>query len=120
VLYNIYEKTKPKIKQKKNDEENFDYMKTNKDNLLNILKDDSMGRKLGVDFTAVCKLAQELKVNIQQTAKEISEFYQLPSDETAEWLQHVKWSEGIKKAPEVMSGARRILISAGIISRVIP
>ena len=35
-------KTKPKIKQKKNDEENFDYMKTNKDNLLNILKDDSI------------------------------------------------------------------------------
>jgi len=35
-------KTKPKVKQKKSDAENFDYMKTNKDNLLNILKDDSI------------------------------------------------------------------------------
>ena len=85
-----------------------------------ILKDDSMDRKLRVDFTAVCKLAQELKANIQQTVKEISEFYQLPSDETAEWLQHVKWSEGIKKAPEVLSGAKRALVSAGIISQEIP
>merc|ERR1711998_660159 len=32
-------KTKPKVKQKKRDEENFDFMKTNKDNLLNIIKD---------------------------------------------------------------------------------
>jgi hypothetical protein len=35
-------KTKPKVKQKKKDEENFDFMKTNKDNLLNIIKDNSI------------------------------------------------------------------------------
>jgi len=32
-------KGKPKVKQKKKEDENFDYMKTNKDNLLNIIKD---------------------------------------------------------------------------------
>jgi len=35
-------KTKPKVKQKKKDEDNFDFMKTNKDNLLNIIKDESI------------------------------------------------------------------------------
>ncbi len=35
-------KTKPKVKQKKKDEENFDFMKTNKDNLLNIVKDETI------------------------------------------------------------------------------
>ena len=30
-------KSKPKVKEKKNDEENFDYMKTNKDNIKNVL-----------------------------------------------------------------------------------
>ncbi len=34
-------KTKPKVKEK-NNEENFDYMKTNKDNLKNIIKDNSI------------------------------------------------------------------------------
>ena len=32
-------KSKPKVKEKKKDEENFDYMKTNKDNIKNVLKD---------------------------------------------------------------------------------
>jgi hypothetical protein len=36
-------KIKPKVKEKK-DEENFDYMKTNKDNLKNIIKDNSIIR----------------------------------------------------------------------------
>ena len=35
-------KRKPKVKQKKKEEENFDYMKTNKDNLLNIIKDNTI------------------------------------------------------------------------------
>lgn len=35
-------KVKPKVKEKKQDEENFDYMKTNKDNLKNIIKDNSI------------------------------------------------------------------------------
>ena len=33
-------KSKPKVKEKKNEDENFDYMKTNKDNFKNILKDN--------------------------------------------------------------------------------
>ena len=35
-------KVKPKVKEKKKDEENFDYMKTNKDNLKNIIKDNNI------------------------------------------------------------------------------
>jgi hypothetical protein len=35
-------KSKPKVKKKKKDEENFDYMKTNKDNIKNILKDNDL------------------------------------------------------------------------------
>lgn len=35
-------KSKPKVKEKKKDEENFDYMKTNKDNIKNILKDNDL------------------------------------------------------------------------------
>ena len=35
-------KLKPKFKEKKKDEENFDYMKTNKDNIKNILKDNDL------------------------------------------------------------------------------
>ncbi len=35
-------KSKPKVKEKKKDEETFDYMKTNKDNLNNILRDDKL------------------------------------------------------------------------------
>ena len=34
-------KVKPKVKEKK-DDENFDYMKTNKDNLKNIINDNSI------------------------------------------------------------------------------
>ena len=32
-------KAKPKVKEKKKDEENFDYMKSNKDNINNMVKD---------------------------------------------------------------------------------
>ena len=35
-------KYKPKVKEKRNEDENFDYMKTNKDNFKNILKDNSI------------------------------------------------------------------------------
>jgi len=35
-------KSKPKVKEKKKDEENFDYMKTNKDNIKNVLKDQNI------------------------------------------------------------------------------
>ena len=35
-------KSKPKVKEKKQDEENFDYMKTNKDNIKNVLKDPNI------------------------------------------------------------------------------
>ena len=35
-------KSKPKVKEKKKDEENFDYMKTNKDNIKNIIRDDNI------------------------------------------------------------------------------
>ena len=35
-------KSKPKVKEKKKDEENFDFMKTNKDNIKNILKDNNI------------------------------------------------------------------------------
>ena len=35
-------KSKPKVKEKKKDEENFDYMKTNKDNIKNVLKDNDL------------------------------------------------------------------------------
>ena len=35
-------KSKPKIKEKKKDEENFDYMKTTKDNIKNIIRDNSI------------------------------------------------------------------------------
>ena len=35
-------KQKPKIKEKKKDEENFDYMKTNKDNIKNIIRDENL------------------------------------------------------------------------------
>jgi len=35
-------KSKPKIKEKKKDEDNFDYMKTNKDNIKNIIRDNSI------------------------------------------------------------------------------
>ena len=31
-------KSKPKVKEKKKDEENFDFMKTNKDNIKNVQK----------------------------------------------------------------------------------
>ena len=34
-------KVKPKVKTKKKEEDNFDFMKTNKDNIKNIIKDDS-------------------------------------------------------------------------------
>ena len=39
MLYNIIEmkKSKPKVKEKKTDAENFDFMKTNKDNIKNVL-----------------------------------------------------------------------------------
>ena len=35
-------KAKPKVKEKKKDEENFDYMKTNKDNINNMIKDQTI------------------------------------------------------------------------------
>jgi hypothetical protein len=35
-------KSKPKVKEKKKDEENFDYMKTNKDNIKNVLRDENL------------------------------------------------------------------------------
>ena len=35
-------RTKPKVKEKKKDEENFDYMKTNKDNINYIIKDPTI------------------------------------------------------------------------------
>jgi hypothetical protein len=35
-------KSKPKVKEKKKDAENFDYMKTNKDNIKNVLKDQTI------------------------------------------------------------------------------
>ena len=35
-------KIKPKVKEKKKDEDNVDYMKTNKDNIMNIIKDKSI------------------------------------------------------------------------------
>ena len=35
-------KSKPKVKEKKKDEENFDCMKTNKDNIKNVLKDQNI------------------------------------------------------------------------------
>ena len=35
-------KSKPKVKEKKKDEENFDYMKTNKDNIKNVLKNPNI------------------------------------------------------------------------------
>ena len=35
-------KSKPKVKEKKKDEENFDFMKTNKDNIKNVIKDDNI------------------------------------------------------------------------------
>ena len=35
-------KSKPKVKEKKKDEENFDFMKTNKDNIKNVLKDNNI------------------------------------------------------------------------------
>ena len=31
-------RSKPKVKEKKKDEDNFDYMKTNKDNIKNIIR----------------------------------------------------------------------------------
>ena len=34
-------KSKPKFKKKKNNDETFDYMKTNKDNINNVLRDDN-------------------------------------------------------------------------------
>jgi hypothetical protein len=35
-------RTKPKVKGKKKDEENFDYMKTKKTNINNIIKDPTI------------------------------------------------------------------------------
>ncbi len=35
-------KSKPKVKEKKKDEENFDYMKTNKDNIKNVIRDNEL------------------------------------------------------------------------------
>jgi len=35
-------KSKPKVKEKKKDEENFDYMKTNKDNIKNIIRNNDI------------------------------------------------------------------------------
>jgi|688.fasta_scaffold106123_3 hypothetical protein len=35
-------RTKPKVKEKKTDKDNFDYMKTNKDNINNIIKDPTI------------------------------------------------------------------------------
>ena len=35
-------KQKPKVKEKKKDEENFDYMKTNKDNIKNVIRDEKL------------------------------------------------------------------------------
>ena len=35
-------KAKPKVKEKKKDEENFDYMKTNEDNINNMIKDTTI------------------------------------------------------------------------------
>jgi hypothetical protein len=35
-------KSKPKVKEKKKNEENFDYMKTNKDNIKNIIRDEKI------------------------------------------------------------------------------
>jgi hypothetical protein len=35
-------KSKPKVKEKKKNEENFDYMKTNKDNIKNIIRDETI------------------------------------------------------------------------------
>jgi hypothetical protein len=35
-------KSKPKVKEKKKDDENFDYMKTNKDNIKNIIRDEKL------------------------------------------------------------------------------
>jgi hypothetical protein len=35
-------RSKTKVKEKKKDEENFDYMKTNKDNIKNVLRDPTI------------------------------------------------------------------------------
>ena len=35
-------KSKPKVKKKKNNDKNFDYMKTNKDNINNVLRDNNL------------------------------------------------------------------------------
>ena len=35
-------KQKPKVKEKKKDEENFDYMKTNKDNIKNVIRNENL------------------------------------------------------------------------------
>ena len=35
-------RSKPKVKEKKTDEENFDYMKTNKNNINNMVKDQTI------------------------------------------------------------------------------
>ena len=35
-------RAKPKFKEKKKDDENFDYMKTNKDNINNMMKDKTI------------------------------------------------------------------------------
>jgi len=35
-------KTKPKVRERKKDEENFDYMKTNKDNIKNVIRDENL------------------------------------------------------------------------------
>ena len=35
-------KSKPKVKEKKKQEDNFDFMKTNKDNINNIIKDNTI------------------------------------------------------------------------------
>lgn len=35
-------KSKPKVKKKKKNKENFDFMKTNKDNIKNVLKNNNI------------------------------------------------------------------------------
>jgi hypothetical protein len=37
---------KPKVKEKKKDEDNFDYMKTNKDNIKNIIRDENLLQRI--------------------------------------------------------------------------
>ena len=79
------------------------------------LADEIVKDKLLQDFEEVCDLAKQLKLDLQKTAKAISENYGIQLNDAIEWLQYVVWSDGKDDGNQAKNNAQEGLMKAGII-----